>query len=411
MNLEQFKYTSRDIEDSIFSDSAAQSLYNSNIKQRLIHKNSVIQYGNSLKYEPQYLVQTQKTAGVSLHDSVYGDISNNLIIAQNNEHVRSIYNQFNDAFSVSSEGVPQYLTTVWTTRVFEVITRAIVIDRVTHDFQQGVWGVTNIVIPVVTFTGLPALYSDYGLQGNTSINVNWINRQVVYFEHPLIYGDLTVAQFSIAKIDYINYMRQSVMEQIKLHQDAIGFYGYSENMQVFGLLNDPGLAPTIQAGIKAAAPAGSSQTLWQYATYFEIIADISYLYGTVLARAGGNVGTDEKCYLLVPPSVYVYLTLITAPLGNIPFKQWLKDSFPNLEIIQAPLLQGTGTPIGSVTPNQVVLIFDNIKGQPSVLNAYTTLYNSHGTVRLASSYQEKVSYGLAGVIITNPLGVQVMSGV
>ncbi len=415
MNLEQFDNIRTSIEDSMFADSATKSMYDESVKQRLIYKNSVEYLANGRPmYVPQETMEVKHTAGVCLNDGngSYGDISKQLIIAKNSAHAFAIMKQFNDdAYSITSQGTPQYLTTIWTNKVFEVITRAKVFEQVSHPFQQGMFGITNIKIMTLSGASNPALYSDYGVQGDSSINVNWIDRQVVNFERMLIYGDLQVAQMSMGKVDYVGRQRTLMLEQIKLHQDAIGFFGYSENMQLFGLLNDPSLNPTLTAGIKAGAPAGSASTLWLYATFFELIADIQSLYGAIVARAGGHLGTDEKCYLLIPPAVFVNLMTTTAPLGNIPFEQWLKLVFPNMQIIQAPLLQGTGTPIGSVVPNQCVLIFDNIEGQECLLNAFVTLYNSHGVVRLASSYQEKISYVLGGAIISNAIGIQIMQGI
>lgn len=414
MNLEQFTNVRTSIEDSMFADSATKNMYEESIKQRLIHKNSVEYTMSGMPvYVPNYSTDVVNTAGVSFNDGLgrYGDISDQLIVANNNQHMAQIIKTFNDdAYSVTSQGTPQYLTTVWTSKHFEVITRATVFEKISHSFQQGTFGITNIKIPTISYTSMPALYSDYGVQGDSGINVNWVDRQVVNFERMLVYGDLTVAQMSMGKIDYINQQRAGMLEQIKLHQDAIGFFGYAANMSVYGLLNDPSLAATITAGVKSGAPAGSASTLWQYGTFFEIIADIINLYETIIARAGGHLGYNEKCYLLLPPSVWGYL-LTTSPLGNITVKKWLEDNFSNMEIIQAPLLQGTGSPIGSTVPNQAVMIFDNIQGQPCLLNSFVTLYNSHGVVRLASSYQEKVSYSLGGAIVSNAIGIQIMQGI
>jgi hypothetical protein len=408
MNLEQFSNVHASIEDGMFSDSVAKNVYNDSIKNRLTYKNSVEKtFSGTNVYVPSYSLDVVKTAGMSFNDGYFGDISDKLIVAQNNQHMSQMIKTFNDdAFSITSQGTPSYLTTIWTTKLFEVVTRTTIFDKISHSFQQGMFGITDIKIPTVSYTSSPALYSDYGVQGDSGINVNWINRQVVNFERLMVYGDLAVAQMSMGKIDYINQLRSGTLEQIKLHQDAIGFFGYSENMSVYGLLNDPSLSATLTAGIKAS----SGTTLWQGASFFEIIADIIKVRQAVTSRAGGNDEDDAKCFLLLPPAVWQYL-LTTSPLGNITVKDWLKANYPNMELMKAPLLQGTGNPIGSTVPNQMVLIFDTIKGQPCLLNAYATLYNSHGVERLASSFQEKASYSLGGAIVSNAIGIQIMQGI
>ena len=414
MSLEQFTNIRTSIEEGMFCDSAAADMYNTSIKQRLIHKNAIEHtMSGAPVHVPSYSIDTIDTAGATFKDGngLYGNISNELIIAHNNQHMKHIMDAFNDdGYSITSQGTPQYLTTIWTTKQFEVITRATVFDKISHSFQQGMFGITNIKIPIVSYASNPALYSDFSVQGDSSININWADRQIVNYERTLIYGDLAVSQMSMGKIDYINQLRAGMLRQVKLHQDAIGFYGYSANMEIFGLLNDPSLSATLTAGNKAGGAGESPSTLWQYGSFFENIADVISVYEAIVARAGGNLGYDEKCTLLLPPAVWGYL-LFTSPLGNITVKEWLRENFPNMEILQAPLLQGTGTPIGSTIANQMVMIFDTVEGQPCLLNAYATLYNSHGVVRLASSYQEKISYALGGAIVSNAIGIQIMQGI
>ena len=414
MNLEQLSSFKDSVEDSMFNDSIAKDDYELNIKQRLIKKYGVTKVGNSLRYDPTYTFNDAPTAGVGLFDSngYFGDISDQIIIAKNSEHAHSIINSaFNDdAYSITSQGTPTFLTTIWTNKFYTVVTRKTVFEEVSHSFQQGMWGITNLKIPTVSFGNNFSLYSDYGVQGNSSINVNWIDRQVVNFERTLVYGDLAVAQMSMGKIDYIGRLREGTMQQIKLHQDAIGFFGYSENMNIYGLLNDPSLYPTVSAGAKVAGAGQSPNTLWQYGSFFEIIADIITVRQAVTSRAGGQDDDNSKMFFLLPPAVWQSL-LVTSPLGNITVKDWLEANYSSMVLMKAPLLQGTGTPIGSATPNQCVLIFEKIAGQECLLNSFVTLYQSHGTVRLASSYQEKVSYSLGGAIVVNGIGIQIMTGI
>ena len=410
--LEQFKSVRQDIEDSMFDDSKTRDIYENAIKQRLIKQYGMVKTVNGgAVYQPNYSLNDALTAGVILNDDNYGNISDELIVAKNNEHAYSIVQQFrDDAYSTTSSGTPSYLTTVWTNKFYEVITRKTVFEEISHSFQQGTWGITNIKIPFISYASNYALYTDFGVQGDSSANVNWMDRQVVNFERPIIYGDLAVAQMSLGKIDLIGRLREATMRQIKLHQDAIGFFGYSANMNIYGLLNDPSLAPTIVAGNKLNGAGLSTPTLWQYGSYFEIIADIIALRQSITNRAGGNDEDDELCYLLLPPSVWNYL-LTTSPMGNMTVKDWIEQNYKNMRLIKAPLLQGTGTPIGSSTPNYAVLIFDKIDNQECLLNAFVTLYNSHGVIRQASSYQEKISYSLGGAIVSNAIGIQIMRGI
>lgn len=408
MDLELLNNVTKNIEDEMFSDSATKEMYDENIKQRLIYKHGVVEYQGRQLYVPDYCSNQKPTVGMGIHDDIYGDISDNIIIAENSQHVSSIYD---DAYSITSQGVPTFLTTIWTNKFFTAITRKTVFNQVSHPFQQGAWGITsNIKIPTISFAGNFSLYNDFGMQGNSSINLNWIDRQTVTFERPIIYGDMAVARMSVTKIDYMARLREGVANQIKLHADAIGFFGYSANMRIYGLLNDPSLNPTINAIAKAGAGSSVPNTLWQYATYFEMIADIINLRQEITSRAGGQDDDNALCYLLLPPSVWERLGTPN-PLGTSTVREWINHQYPNMQIIKAPLLQGTGTPIGSVTPNLCALIFDKLDGQECLQEAFITLYQSHGVKRENSGYSEKISYALGGAIITNAIGIQIMQGI
>lgn len=409
MNLEILKNIRLDIEDKMFNDSIAKDYYENEYKQRLIKKYGVVKStrGEDI-YIPDYVMNDSTTAGISINNEYYGDISDEIIIAKNSQHALSIIDKFqDDAYSITSQGVPSYLTTVWTNKFYEVVTRKTIFEEISHSFQQGMLGITNIKIPTISYASNYSLYSDLGAQGDTSINLNWVDRQVVYFERLLVYGDMSVAQMSLGKIDYIGELRAGVMRQIKLHQDAIGFFGYSANMNIYGLLNDPSLYPTITAGQKSA---GGGSTLWQYGTFFENIADVISLRQAITSRAGGNDDDDVVMHLLVATSAWQYL-MITSPLGNITVKDWIQAQYPKMKIHKAPLLQGTGNPIGSATPNLLVLVYEKLAGQECLLNSFVTLYNSHGVHRQISSFQEKISYGLGGAITVNAIGIQIMRGI
>lgn len=409
MSFKNIVNKAEEINNEMFSDSKSRDTFDT-IKKRITYKNGVKE--GTTFYSPEYDMNPVNTAGLSIYDGYSGAFHDSVIIAENREQLNAITRRFDDdAFSIPSSGNMSYFTTVFTTKFIEAITRKTVFDKISSNFQQGIFGTTNIKIPALSSQGNYALYSDYGSQGNTGMNLNWVDRQIVDFERTLNYGDKAVAQMGAAKIDYINRLRTSLMDGIRLHQDAIGFYGYNNNMQIHGLLNDPSLNPTINAGIKAGGQTGAT-TLWAYGTFDEIVSDVRRLVTTIISRAGGNVDTETPMSLLLAPAVYGYITQISAYSKSV--VEQLKALFPNMEIIQAPLLQGTSSgslPIGSGTPNQAVLIVNKIKGENTILNSFVTLYNSHGVIRSASSNSEKISYSLGGAVIVMPIGVQIMTGV
>lgn len=298
-----------------------------------------------------------------------------------------------DSFDNPSNGVLPWMTSVYTNKIIEQIFQTRPIWKIATDFQQGMFGTTNIFIPVVSFAGEMQQYTDAGVEGGNSVNVNWLERETVNLQRMLWYGDLANQQMSMAKIDYVARLREGLATQIDLDINNIAFNGYA-GKRIYGVLNDPSLNATIPFPATAAQPSSSN---WMYASYAEICANVRALYSQCIGKAGGNLSFEDKAYLTVPPSVYTYLTDQNA-LGTQSVMQYLKGTFTGLEIVQSQNNVGTST-------LTVQLIFEKVMGQDTLLNTFSSLYNSHGALRKESSYVEKISYTVSGSIVAVAMGV------
>ncbi len=309
-------------------------------------------------------------------------------------------------YNSTSNGVLEYVTSIFNYNPIVQLLQTTASRELTHDWQQGTFGTTNIFIPQIAHTGKAALYSDQGGSGQTGVNYTWLERQCVALQQNLIYGDMTVARFGMGKINYVADLRTSLTTTINQDINHINFRGYA-GMRIFGLLNDPDLRTVLVAPASAANPSSSQ---WIYKTYLEICSDVQAMYADILGAAQGNADYKVKATLGVPPSTYVYLTTQNA-LGNMLVSDFLTKAYPGLVITQVQDYAGTGNPIGSSVPNHCQLIFDTLANQPVAYNIFSQLYNSHGVVRLASAYEEKVSYTVSGALIAQPIGVSTMTGI
>jgi hypothetical protein len=308
-----------------------------------------------------------------------------------------------ETFNISSNGVLPWYTTVFTNKMIEQLFQTTPYTVVSTPFQQGQFGSTNVMIPVIAPAGVSKPYDDFSTQGDSSINVTWVNRPLVTLEQTLSYGDLATAQMSLAKIDFVAKMREGVAKIIALDMNKIFFNGYAI-AGIEGLINNSGLRATI------AFPNGASGSpLWLNKTYLEISDDIRSLYADCASNGGGQIDFTAKAFLLIPPTVYAYLTKQNT-LGTQSVMEYLSRTFTGLEIVQVQNYQGTGSPIGSVLPNYCQLVFKEVGGQDCVLNTFATPYNSHGVLRQLSSYAEKISYVPGGAIVAMPIGVATGSG-
>lgn len=305
----------------------------------------------------------------------------------------TVRNRANDSFDVPSSGVLPWMTSVYTNKFIEQIFQTTPIWKIATDFQQGTWDTTQIYVPVITFSGDKQIYTDLGVGGQNGVNINWLNRDTLRLQRMLPYGDLANAQMSAAKIDYVARLREGMAKQINLDINNIAFYGYA-GKGINGVLNDPSLKPVIPFPATSANPGSSN---WAYANYAEISANIRSLYAQVLGGAGGNVEFEDPASLTVDPGVYAYLT-DQNPLGTQSVMQYLKGTFPNLEIVQSANNAG-------VSVSTVQLILKQVAGQDVLLNTFSSLYNSHGAVRKESAYVEKISYTVSGSIVAVAMGV------
>jgi len=318
-------------------------------------------------------------------------------LAQDSNEMRKIVSLINsvanDAFDTPSNGVLPWLTSVYTNKIIEQIFQTRPIWKIATDFQQGAFGTTQIYIPVISYAGTGEEYADAGTGGNNSVNLNYLNRDTVTIQRMLAYGDLANAQMSMGKIDYVARLREGLGTQINLDINNIAFRGY-QGKKIYGVLNDPSLNESIEFPATAANPDSSN---WQWANYAEISANIRALYAQCIGNAAGNLSFEDKAYLTVPPSVYVYLT-DQNPLGTQSVYQYLKGTFPGLELVQCQNNVGEDVLF-------IQLIFEKVQGQDTLLNTFSSLYNSHGAIRKESSYVEKVSYVVSGSIVAMAMGV------
>jgi hypothetical protein len=302
-------------------------------------------------------------------------------------------------YNIASSGVPNVLTTVWTTKFFKIMFQSTPFREMTTPDQQGVFGTTNVKYPLIGASGVSKLYSDHSGLGDSSVNLNYLTRQTVTLQRTLTYGDMQTAVMGMAKVDYVGYLREYVASLINLDQNNIGFNGYT-GMQLFGLLNDPSLNATL--------PAGAGQ--WMVSgTYATVISDIITTVQSIQTLGAGQVNTDDEFIIGLPPVVMGALLFQNSFGLNV--RSYISSVYPKARFIQVQNYTGTGSPLGSSAPNFMQVIFKTIGGQETALGVFTTLYNSHGVVRMLSSYNEKVSYCVAGTVLTMPIGVALMSGI
>jgi hypothetical protein len=91
---------------------------------------------------------------------------------------------------------------------------------------------------------------------------------------------------------------------------------------------------------------------------------------------------------------------------GVSVKKMIADTYPNMTIVVVPELYNA-----TLETSTMVLLADEILGQPTVEFGYADKYYAHEIVRDLSSWKQKVSAGTYGAIVQLPFAIGSMTGI
>lgn len=294
----------------------------------------------------------------------------------------------------SNSGIPAFLSTFIDPKLIEVLVSPMkAVDIVGQEIKKGDWTTETAMFPVVESTGEVAAYGDYSTNGVAGTNVNWPQRQSFHYQVITQWGERELAKAGLARIDWANRVNIASVLTLNKYQNKTYFFGV-EDLQNYGLLNDPGLSAPI------APPTGD----WAdpATTGLEVYGDIQALYAQLQTQAKGLVELDTSMTLAMSPISEVALTKVTA--FNVNVMDMIKKNFPKLKVMTAPEYS---TDSGEL----VQLIADEVEGQRTADVAFTEKLRAHPVVIAESSFKQKKSQGTFGCIIYRPVFIAQMLGV
>lgn len=308
-------------------------------------------------------------------------------------------------FNTVSSGYPNVFTISWVNEMFTALTQKYAFREIGDDYQQGNFETTNLSFPTIAQTVETADYDDFSNKGQSNVIANWEVRDIYQYQTTMNYGDLEQARMGAAKIDIIAQKREAAALGITQTANNIFFNG-KVGKNVRGLLNDVDLNPAITLPASVANPASSK---FKYKTYEEIVHDIILMYNAISKKAGNhvNIGNKEqKMKLCLYSEDAFYLTRPNA-LGTTTALEWVNKVFPGLEIVTAEQYFVTDGDSG----NKMQLILDKVDNKKVVRNGFSYQFMAHRVVALSKSYSQDFSAGIAGALITLPLGIATATGV
>lgn len=306
-------------------------------------------------------------------------------------------------------GIPVWLSTLIDPTVYEILFSPLRAADILGEVKKGDWTLNSVMFPTAEHTGETSAYDDYSNNGSVSTNVNFPSRQPFLYQTIMQYGDRELDIAGLAKINWVSELNAAAAWALNRYQNQTYFFGV-QNLQNYGILNDPNLTAALTPGPKAY---GNNQWITNgiiTATPNEIYLDIQSLVIQLITQSGGNINQESKFVLALSPVSKFAITATNSFDVNV---SDLLKQIPNLKIIDAIQYQAqsASNPQGIVGGNFMQLICTEVRGQQTGFCAFNEKMRAHRLIPDLSSWKQKLSGGTMGAIIRQPFAFSSMIGV
>lgn len=309
--------------------------------------------------------------------------------------------------TTGSIGTPLQFLQTWLPGFVNVITRLRNIDSLVGITTLGNFEDEEVVQGILEQTGKAQPYGDVNNVPFSSWNTNFERRTVVRFEEGLQVGRLEDMRASRMRVNSAESKRGAAALALEIQRNYVGFYGFnSGNGRTYGFLNDPNLPNYVNV----AATGTGSTTTWSTKTFLNICADIRTAVSALRTRSGANIDPMKTATVLAIASASVDYLATVSDYG-ISVRQWIKETYPQMRIENAPELDSANgganvfylyaeTVADTGTDDQNVWV--------QAVPMRSMLLGVHPT---AKGYVEDYANATAGVMLKRPYAVVRYSGV
>lgn len=295
-----------------------------------------------------------------------------------------------------NSGVPVEFTSYLDPRVIEILTGPRNSREIFAEVKKGDWTTSYARFEVDEITGAVEAYTDYGNAGMADVNPTYPVRQQYVFQTNIRYGDRELDYAAKARLQLAARKQRAAATTIDIAQNKYNLLGV-ENMEIYGLLNEPNRPPVIAPG----ASEGGSST-WNLKTTKEIYADYLLLFQNLARNSLGHIRNDSDLILVTSPSAAVELGKATD--FNVSVMDMIKRYTPNIKFAQLPELENSSS-------STVLLICRSINGEPTGEFGFSEKMRAMRLVPETSSFKQKFVGTSYGCILYRPFAVATMTGV
>jgi hypothetical protein len=310
-----------------------------------------------------------------------------------------------------SSALPTMLTTTIDPDVIRIVFAPLQMAKILGGERKvGSWTDKQRMFPVVEDFGEVSSYGDYANNGIAGINFNYPWFQSYLFQTMLYYGELETDVAGLMKINYVSDLGRAAAMILNRYGNLTYAFGV-QNLQNYGLLNNPFLSSYITPAVKAWGGTSWFNGSTPAATANEVYNDILALVEKLVVQGNGTIEADSAMVLAMSPFSQVALSFANSFGVNV--RDLLKDNYPNLTI-RVAVQYGTQTTQnnqGTTGGNLMQLIATEIDGQQVAYAAFNEKLRAHKIIPKASSWEQKMTSGTWGVIMRIPMGIVGMLGI
>lgn len=297
---------------------------------------------------------------------------------------------------------PRFLTAEFAGVIRQPVSRSSV-DALIGVTNVGAWEDEYVEFQVLESAGRAELFGDHANIPLANFTYNEDRRGVVRFEQGFEVGVLETARAARRSLDTSAEKRRATKQSLDMQREDVGYYGFvTANTRTFGLLNEPNLLPYETA-----------DRTWAGAAFDTVTGDIADMVSQLELQSDYKIKEDMQMTLVLPAGYGRFLNVANNAGNGQTVKQWLKDSYPNMRVMQSPQFVGAN---GGA--NVAYLFVDNVEQEDgetatsqSLVQIVPAEYRMIGSEQGAKVYIETASNATAGVVAIHPWAVTRLSGI
>ena len=307
--------------------------------------------------------------------------------------------------------LPWMLTSAIDPEIIRILFSPLEFADILGERKAGTWTNQTWFFTYVESTGEVSTYDDFVNNGRAGANFNFPQLQSYLFQTILQYGELQVDRAGLAKINWVSELGLAAADLLNRYQNITYAYGV-QDLQNYGILNNPNLSASLTPAIKAWGGTGWFDNGSPAATANEVYNDIVALVTQLVSQTNGVLNIKSPMTLALSPQSEIALTFTNSFGVNV--EALLKKNYPAMEVKTAPQYgtQTTTNPQGySAAGNFIQLIAKAVQRQTVAYAAYNEKLRAHKIVPELSSWKQKQTSGSWGTVLRTPAGLASMIGI